>query len=76
VLRAGSGNDFLGVTGGVDRVLAGAGDDEVKTIDDGLRDLIDCGAGDDKVTYYAVDGVGGIDLLDELVGCELVTEAS
>ena len=30
----------------------------VKTIDDGLPDLIDCGEGVDRVTYYAVDGAG------------------
>ena len=75
VLRGGTGADFFGVTGGQDRVLAGTGDDRVKTIDDGLRDLIDCGDGADRVTYYAVDGVGGLDPLDVLVGCERVTEA-
>ena len=63
------------MTGGQDRVFAGSGDDELKTIDDGLVDTIDCGDGTDSVTYYEVDGEGGIDPLDVLVGCEQVGQA-
>ena len=72
-LYGGVGADML--FGGGARDLAGTGNDRVKTIDDGLRDLIDCGGGADRVTYYAVDGVGGLDPLDVLVGCERVTVA-
>ena len=75
LLRGASGDDFLGVTGGRDRVFAGSGDDRVKMIDDGVPDLVDCGAGYDRVTYYPVDGEGGLDPLDVLVGCENVSVA-
>jgi hypothetical protein len=75
VLRGGTGDDFFGVTGGRDRVIAGAGDDEVKTVDDGVPDVIDCGGGSDRVTYFALDGKGGLDPLDVLIDCEDVSEA-
>ena len=53
LLDGGPGNDVLAAQSGPDRVLGGAGDDEVKVFgDDGVADRIGCGPGNDVVTYF------------------------
>ena len=63
----GSGDDSIGLSEGADRVRAGSGGDSISTDDDDAVDVIDCGPGTDRVTYF-----GPVDPLDELVGCERV----
>ena len=48
----GPGNDGIGLSEGADRVRAGRGADEISTDDDGAADVIDCGPGRDRVTYF------------------------
>ena len=75
----GAGADMLSGGPGDDRIRSGAGNDSLT--DDVITELSDAPGDDelrggtDRVTYYAVDGVGGLDPLDVLVGCERVTVA-
>ena len=59
--RAESGNDYLEDNLGQNQFLGGAGDDYVQAANNGLRDVIDCGAGKDRAD---------VDALDQVVGCE------
>lgn len=67
LLVGGPGDDSIALSEGTDRVPAGSGGDAISTDDDDAVDHIDCGDGDDRVTYF-----GPVDPLDELVGCEHV----
>lgn len=62
LLDGGAGNDVIDGGSGRDRILAGAGSDTVLA-NDGDRDTIDCGAGNDRAV---VDGI------DVVVNCEAV----
>ncbi len=72
-LRGAEHGDFLVPGYGVDRVRAGKGTDYIYVFtdntgsEDSSADLIDCGAGRDRV---AVEG-GAVDPKDEFVDCEL-----
>jgi Ca2+-binding RTX toxin-like protein len=57
--------EFLDPAGGADRVFGGGGPDFVQLRDDGSRDIVRCGPGDDVVDYVAAQ-----DPLDRLFGCE------
>lgn len=59
----GAGHDVVLGGAGADRIVAGAGDDRIDAAD-GERDVVNCGAGRDRVTA---------DWDDALTGCELVT---
>jgi len=65
VLRGGPGNDAItsGPGAGPQLVLAGAGDDTINTAN-GVRDVVDCGAGFDSVSA---------DRFDVLRNCERIT---
>ena len=52
-------------------VRAGRGADEISTDDDGAADVVDCGPGRDRVTYF-----GPADPLDRMIGCERVRVVS
>jgi Ca2+-binding RTX toxin-like protein len=71
-LYGGPGADSIGITRGTDVVHAGPGNDEVKLADDGVADTVRCGAGRDRVLYFA----DAADPLDVLVGCERVRVVS
>jgi hypothetical protein len=51
-----AGNDFLDGGPGRDRIIAGSGNDRVKA-EDGARDTVSCGQGDDVVTADLIDVV-------------------
>ena len=63
---ANDGNDQITPKGGVDVVLADAGDDTITLSPDGVKDTISCGPGNDTVVR-----VGGIDPLDVFTSCEV-----
>jgi Ca2+-binding RTX toxin-like protein len=57
------GNDTINGRGGADTLLGGAGNDTI-TANDGVRDVVDCGAGNDRAT---------VDRRDVVRNCERVT---
>jgi dipeptidyl aminopeptidase/acylaminoacyl peptidase len=63
VILGTSGNDTILPGAGADTVVAGDGDDVINSVD-GVRDVIVCGAGRDRLTA---------DRLDVARGCEVVT---
>lgn len=70
VIEGTDGPDELSPGDGPSTVLLGLGDDTVNLIDDGKRDVIDCGAGDDLVVTLG----GPADPLDEFADCEQFAE--
>jgi len=66
VIRTGAGEDFIFPGPGRDVVAAGRGPDHV-IANDGERDVIDCGSGDDRAR---------VDRLDVVRNCEHVTVVS
>ena len=66
-LRAGIGDDHIGLLDGPDRVFAAKGRDVVRLETDGARDLIRCGPGSDRVIYF-----GSRDRRDTVIACETV----
>jgi len=65
-LSGGVGNDTL-IAGGGRNVLRGGGDDDVINSANGKRDVVNCGAGEDRVRA---------DRSDRVRGCERVTRVS
>jgi hypothetical protein len=62
VVRGGAGNDTLVGGPGRDTLLGGPGNDVLQARD-GVRDVVDCGAGKDVAT---------VDRVDRVIGCETV----
>lgn len=65
-----SGDDELSPGNGPSTVLPGAGDDTVNLVNDGARDVVDCGPGEDLVVTLG----GPADPLDEFDDCEQFAE--
>jgi hypothetical protein len=63
ILKTGSGNDTIRGHRGFDKIRASRGDDVVK-VDDGKKDIVKCGPGDDKAD---------LDSKDKPSGCEKKT---
>jgi hypothetical protein len=65
-INGGAGNDIINGGSGADRLLGGAGSDTIKAAD-GERDVVDCGAGQDRAV---------VDSFDKTTDCEVVETAS
>ena len=65
-LDGGDGNDVIVGGPGSDRILGGPGSDTIHA-DDGERDIVDCGTGNDRAY---------VDALDIVKNCEIVTMVS
>jgi Ca2+-binding RTX toxin-like protein len=64
-IDGGAGNDIITGGSGADRLLGGNGSDTIRA-DDGERDIVDCGAGQDRAI---------VDSVDKVTNCE-VTETA
>ena len=65
-INGGAGNDIINGGSGADRLLGGAGSDTIKAAD-GERDVVDCGAGQDRAV---------VDSFDKTTNCEVVETPS
>ena len=66
VIYGGAGNDIITGGAGADRLYGGAGSDTIYAVDN-ERDIIDCGAGNDRAV---------VDAVDKTVNCEVVVTSS
>jgi Ca2+-binding RTX toxin-like protein len=66
VIYGGAGNDSITGGAGADRLYGGDGSDTIYAVDD-ERDIIDCGAGNDRAV---------VDSVDKTVNCEVVVTSS
>ena len=66
MIDGGNGNDIITGGSGADNLTGGAGSDTIYA-NDGERDIVDCGTGNDRAV---------VDAVDKVTNCEVVTTSS
>jgi Ca2+-binding RTX toxin-like protein len=70
LVYGGRGNDYADIGTGADRIWLRRGDDRVTIWEEGRRDVIHCGPGQDRIYYLTTER----DPRDRLFGCEVIED--